>query len=111
MASWVTLRLTLPDTAVPLIAALPTEAVETVALWVLKSVEVSAWSWVLSWPRLVPSAPMVLLWVDRFVSVVWRLVIGMLSAAMIDEMIDETLRPLNVPPIVTPITLLPDLSV
>jgi hypothetical protein len=33
------------------------------------------------------------------------LVMGMLSAAMIDEMIDETFRPLNVPPIVMPITL------
>jgi hypothetical protein len=35
------------------------------------------------------------------VSSVWRLVMGMLSAAMIDEMIDETFNPLNVPPIVT----------
>jgi hypothetical protein len=43
--------------------------------------------------------------VPKLVFVVWRFVIGMLSAAIIDEIIDETFKPLKVPPIVTLITL------
>jgi hypothetical protein len=84
--------------------ALPTLGVETVATWELKRLGVNACNWVLSVPKLVPRAPSVELVLDRVVSVVWRLVIGMLSAAIIDEMIDETFNPLKLPPMVTLIT-------
>ena len=81
--------------------AVPTVVLETVAAFVDKSVGVSACNWVLSVPRLVPSAPRVVLCLLRLVSSVWRFVMGMLSAAMIDWIIDETFNPLKEPPIVT----------
>jgi hypothetical protein len=91
--------------------ALPTDAVETVAVCELRRVGVMACNWVLRVPKLVPKAPRVVLVFVRFVSSVWRFVIGMLSAAIIEEIIDETFKPLKVPPIVILIKPLDILSI
>ena len=101
VAIWVMSTLTVPGCAVLPTVALPTVVLEEVAVWVLNRVEVKFCNSVLSTPRLVPRAPTVVLLVFRSVSSVWRLVMGMLSAAMIDWIIDETFKPLKVPPIVT----------
>ncbi len=101
-ASCVTSRLNVPFVDVPSEVAVPIVVLESVAVCAVKRVVLpSACSAVLRLPRLVPRSPRSVLCFSRLVSVVSRFVIGMLSAAITAEMIDETFSPLNSPPIVT----------